>query len=105
MTMNTNKRVFITGANRTPIGKFQGKLSKVKATKLGSICISSAIKKSDIQSENVDYVIIGNMLTAGEGMTPARQSAVESGIPTTISALTINKACASGIQSVILAAA
>ena len=104
MTMNTNKRVFITGANRTPIGKFQGKLSKVKATKLGSICISSAIKKSDIQSENVDYVIIGNMLTAGEGMTPARQSAVESGIPTTISALTINKACASGIQSVILAA-
>ena len=99
-----NKKVFITGSNRTPIGKFQGSISKVKASKLGSECISAAIQKSSIKSESVEYVIMGNMLTAGGGMTPARQSSIFSDIPESTSALTINKACASGIQSIILAA-
>lgn len=96
--------VFITGATRTPLGKFQGAVSSVPATELGSTVIRSAVKRAGIESSDVDYTIMGNMLSAGLGQTPARQASIGSGVPNTSSALTVNKACASGIQSVILAA-
>ena len=94
--------VFITGAARTPIGKFQGGIAKTPATDLGSIAIKAAIERSGLSVEDVDYTVVGNMLTAGLGQTPARQAAIGAGIPNSVSALTINKACASGLQSVIL---
>ena len=95
--------VFITGAARTPLGKFQGCLSGTPATQLGSTAIKSAIDRSGVSTEDVEYTVMGNMLSAGLGQTPARQAAIAASIPNSASALTINKACASGMQSVVLA--
>ncbi len=103
--INTLKgEVFITGAARTPIGNFQGNLSGTAATDLGATAIKAAIDRSGLSSDEVEYTIIGNMLSAGLGQTPARQAAINAGIPNSVSALTINKACASGMQAIVLAA-
>jgi acetyl-CoA C-acetyltransferase len=96
--------VFITGAARTPLGKFQGGLSGTAATELGSTAIKAAIDRSGLEPSDVEYTVMGNMLSAGLGQTPARQAAINADIPNSVSALTINKACASGMQAVILAA-
>ncbi|MDG0865910.1 acetyl-CoA C-acyltransferase [Candidatus Lucifugimonas marina] len=95
--------VFITGAARTPLGKFQGGISKTPATELGSTAIKAAVDRAGLASEDVEYTVMGNMLSAGLGQTPARQAAIGAEIPNSASALTINKACASGMQAVILA--
>ena len=95
--------VFITGAARTPLGKFQGGLSTTAATDLGATAIKAAIERSGIAPNEVEYTVMGNMLSAGLGQTPARQAAIAAEIPNSVSALTINKACASGMQAVILA--
>ena len=104
MVNSLKSDVFITGAARTPLGKFQGGLSKTPATELGSTAIKAAIERSGLTTDNIDYTVVGNMLSAGLGQTPARQAAIGAEIPNSVSALTINKACASGMQSVILAA-
>jgi len=96
--------VFITGAARTPLGKFQGGLSGTSATELGATAIRAAVDRSGLDSGDIEYSIMGNMLSAGLGQTPARQAAISADIPNTVSALTINKACASGMQSIVLAA-
>jgi acetyl-CoA C-acetyltransferase len=96
--------VYIAGAARTAIGRFAGGLSTTPATQLGSISLAESIKRSGLQSHDIEYTVMGNMLSAGLGQTPARQAAIGAGIPETSSALTINKACASGLQAVILAA-
>ena len=96
--------VFITGAARTPLGSFQGSISDVPATDLGATAIKAAIDRSGLDPNDVEYTVMGNLLSAGLGQTPARQAAIGAGIPNTASALTINKACASGMQAVILAA-
>ncbi|MSQ07812.1 MAG: acetyl-CoA C-acetyltransferase [Dehalococcoidia bacterium] len=98
------REIVITGAARTPIGKFGGGLSTTPATRLGSIALKAAVERSGIEPGQVDYVIMGNMLTAGLGQTPARQAAIGAGIPNTTSSMTINKACASGLTAVVLAA-
>ncbi len=95
--------VFITGAARTPLGKFQGGISKTPATELGSTAIKAAVDRAGLASEDVEYTVMGNMLSSGLGQTPARQAAIGAEIPNSASALTINKACASGMQAVILA--
>ncbi len=95
--------VFIAGAARTPIGRFVGGLSTTPATELGSVALRAAIDRASIEPERIEYAVMGNMLSAGLGQTPARQAAIGAGIPDTTSALTINKACASGMQAVILA--
>lgn len=95
--------VFIAGAARTALGKFGGGLSTTPATQLGATALSAAIDRSGVSADEVEYTVMGNMLTAGLGQTPARQAAIAAGIPETSSALTINKACASGLQAVILA--
>ncbi len=95
--------VFITGAARTPLGKFQGGLATTSAPDLGSTAIKAAIERSGLNSDDVEYTVMGNMLSAGLGQTPARQAAINADIPNSVSALTINKACASGMQAVILA--
>ena len=96
--------VFITGAARTPLGKFQGGLSATPATELGATAIRAAVERSGLGNDDVEYTVMGNMLSAGLGQTPARQAAISADIPNSVSALTINKACASGMQSIVLAA-
>jgi acetyl-CoA C-acetyltransferase len=95
--------VFITGAARTPLGNFQGGLSTTPATELGTTAIKAAVERSGLSPNDVEYTVMGNLLSSGLGQTPARQSAIGADIPNTSSALTINKACASGMQAVILA--
>ena len=98
------REVVIAGPTRTPMGKFGGSLSTVPATALGAAAVAGAIERSGVEPGDVDYTYMGNMLSAGLGQTPARQAAIEAGIPDYVSGMTINKACASGMASVVLAA-
>jgi acetyl-CoA C-acetyltransferase len=98
------KEVYIVSAVRTPIGSFGGSLSSVPATKLGAIAIKAALERSGVKAEQVDEVFMGNVLQAGEGQAPVTQASIYSGIPNTVPGTTINKVCASGMKSVMLAA-
>lgn len=94
--------VIVAGA-RTPIGRLLGSLKEFSAAELGGIAISAALGKAAIEPGQVQYVIMGHVLTAGTGQMPARQAAVKAGIPMTTPALNINKVCLSGVESIILA--
>ncbi len=96
--------VVIVSACRTPIGSFRGTLSALPAPRLGAIVIREALKRAGVRAEDVDEVIMGNVLTAGEGQAPARQAAVFAGLPTSVECMTINKVCGSGLKAVMLAA-
>jgi acetyl-CoA C-acetyltransferase len=98
------KNVVIVSASRTPIGNFMGAFKDVPATKLGSIVIESVIRKSNINPQLVDEVILGNVLPANEGQAPARQAALGANLDKSVQCLTINKVCGSGLKSVMLAA-
>ncbi|MFL2764119.1 MAG: thiolase family protein [Dehalococcoidia bacterium] len=100
--MIKDKKVVILSAKRTPIGKFLGAFASLTAPKLASFAIKSAIEESSIDNLDLDYAIIGNVLTAGIGQAPARQALIYSGVSSDISAITVNKVCASGLMSVIL---
>ena len=95
--------VILDGA-RTPIGRFLGGLSPLSATELGAVALSAAIERSGIDGDAVEEVIMGNVVTAGEGQAPARQAAIHAGIPATVPSVTINKVCGSGLKAVMLAA-
>ena len=95
---------YILGGCRTPIGKFMGGLSGLPATKLGSIAVAEAIRRSGVDAGAVEEVIMGNILSAGLGQAPARQAALGAGLPPSVAALTINKMCGSGLKAVMLAA-
>ena len=90
-------------AVRTPIGRFLGALSSLSATELGAIAIREAVKRARRRVERLDEVIMGNVVTAGEGQAPARQAALHGGIPDDVPAVTINKVCGSGLKAVMLA--
>ncbi|CAN5648099.1 acetyl-CoA C-acetyltransferase [soil metagenome] len=94
--------VIVAGA-RTPIGKLMGSLSGFSGAQLGGIAIEAALSKAGITGDQVQYVIMGQVLTAGAGQLPARQAAVAGGIPMTVPALTVNKVCLSGLDSIALA--
>lgn len=94
--------VIVAGA-RTPIGRLQGALAGLSAVELGAIAIRAALRKADVAADSVQYVIMGQVLTAGSGQMPARQAAAKAAIPMTTPALTVNKVCLSGVESVILA--
>ncbi len=94
----------IVSAVRTAIGVYGGGLAEVSAVKLGEIVIRAALKQADLKADQVGEVIMGNVLSAGLGQNPARQAAVNAGLPTEVSALTINKVCGSGLKAVALAA-
>jgi acetyl-CoA C-acetyltransferase len=98
------REVVIVSAARTPIGSFMGGISSIPAPQLGSIAIKDAIKKAGVNSEIVDEVIMGNVLTAGEGQAPARQAAIGAGLLYKVPCMTINKVCGSGLKAVMLAA-
>ena len=98
------KEVVIASAVRTPIGAFNGSLASYSAADLGRIVIQEAVKRAGIQHTLIDEVIMGNVLQGGQGQNPARQAAVQAGIPVEVPAYTINKVCGSGIKAVNLAA-
>jgi len=95
--------VVIASAARTPVGSFQGVLSDVPATRLGTIAIEAAIERAGISNDEVDECIMGCVLPAGLGQAPARQAAIGAGLPTSVGCMTINKVCGSGLKSVMLA--
>ncbi|WP_447863896.1 acetyl-CoA C-acetyltransferase [Kluyvera sichuanensis] len=97
------KDVVIVGAVRTPIGCFQGALARHSAVELGSLVINALVERSGISAATIDEVIIGQVLTAGTGQNPARQSAIKGGLPNTVSAITINDVCGSGLKALHLA--
>ncbi|MBB6003070.1 acetyl-CoA C-acyltransferase [Arcicella rosea] len=101
--MNTQE-VYIISAVRTPIGSFGGVLSSLSATQLGSIAIKAAVEKAKIKPESVEEVIMGNVVSANLGQAPARQAALGAGLSVQARCTTINKVCASGTKSIMLAA-
>ena len=98
------KEVYIVSAVRTPIGSFGGSLASVPATKLGAIAIKNALEKIKLDPQEVTEVYMGNVLQANIGQAPARQAAIFAGMQNTVHCTTINKVCASGMKSVMLAA-
>ena len=97
--------VYILSAARTPIGKFGGGLSTTPATELGAVAIRAAVERSGIAPERVEEAIMGQVIQAGAGQAPARQAALQAGLPAGVSATTINKVCGSGLKAVMLGAA
>jgi acetyl-CoA C-acetyltransferase len=98
------RKVVITHAVRTAIGRFQGILGAVPASELGAVCIREVMKQSGIDALRVDEVLMGNVIQAGEGQAPARQAAIKAGLPPTVGATTVNKICGSGLKTVMFAA-
>ncbi|MEV6774234.1 acetyl-CoA C-acetyltransferase [Nocardia sp. NPDC051030] len=98
----TTTSVIVSGA-RTPVGRLLGSLKGFSGSDLGGIAIKAALEKGGVAPEQVDYVIMGQVLTAGAGQIPARQAAVAAGIPMDVPALTINKVCLSGINAIAMA--
>ena len=96
--------VVIVSACRTPIGSFMGTLSAVPAPKLGALVVEEAVRRAGLNKTDVNEVIMGNVLVAGEGQAPARQAALFAGLPESVECMTINKVCGSGLKAVMLAA-
>ena len=95
--------VVIVGAARTPIGAFNGSLASLSAVDLGTTAINAALERAGVATDAVSEVIMGQVLTAGNGQNPARQAAIHAGIPAERTALTINQVCGSGVRSVAMA--
>lgn len=98
-----NHEIVIVAATRTALGSFGGSLSSTPAHKLGSAVISSLLQKTGLEGNQIDEVILGQVLTAGSGQNPARQAAIDAGLPNQTPAMTINKVCGSGLKAVQLA--
>ncbi|MCC6928437.1 MAG: acetyl-CoA C-acetyltransferase [Gemmatimonadaceae bacterium] len=101
---DTSRTPVIVAATRTPIGKYLGALASFSAPELGAIAIREAVKRAGVPGDQVNEVVMGHVLQGGTGQAPARQALIKSGLPTSVSALTINKVCGSGLKAVMLAA-
>jgi len=93
----------IVSSARTPIGKLSGALSSFSAQDLGGFAINAALERAGVDAEQIDYVVMGQVLQAGQGQITARQAATKAGIPMTVPALTVNKVCLSGMNAIYLA--
>src|SRR2546423_4676960 len=102
--MSSIKQAVIISAVRTPVGKLLGVLKSFKATELGAIVVREAVKRGKVKPEDVDEVIMGCVIQAGLGQNPARQAALHGGLPNTVSAVTVNKVCGSGLKAIMMAA-
>src|SRR5580765_3480963 len=102
--MSSIKQAVIISAVRTPVGKLLGGLKSFKATDLGAMVVREAVRRSGVQPADVDEVIMGCVIQAGLGQNPARQAALRGGLPDTVSAVTVNKVCGSGLKAVMMAA-
>lgn len=96
--------IVILSANRTPIGKFGKSLSGIKATDLGALTVREAVKRAGLEPTDIDECIMGNVISAGQGQNPARQAAVNGGLPVEIGSFTVNAVCGSGMKAAMLAA-
>jgi acetyl-CoA C-acetyltransferase len=96
--------IVIVSGVRTPVGKFQGSLSDVSATKLGAVAVRAAVVRAQLKPEQIDECIMGNVVSAGLGQNPARQAALYGGLPPEVSAVTVNMVCGSGLRAVVLGA-
>jgi acetyl-CoA C-acetyltransferase len=103
-TDDGEREAVIVSAARTPIGRFLGGLSGLKAPELGAVAIRAALERAGVAPGDVDEVVMGNVLQAGVGQAPARQAALKAGLPPAVAAVTINKVCGSGLKAVMLAA-
>ncbi len=101
---DAHMKVIVAAAIRTPIAAFQGSFSSLKASELGAIAIKAAVEKADLSPDEIDLVLMGNVLTAGMGQAPARQAALYAGLSQATPAVTLNKVCGSGLESIIQAA-
>jgi acetyl-CoA C-acetyltransferase len=95
-------KTVILGAARTPIGKMGGALATLDATELGAVAIEAALERSKVEPEQVEHVIMGQVIQAGQGQIPSRQAQIKAGIPKEVSSETINKVCASGVRAAVL---
>jgi acetyl-CoA C-acetyltransferase len=89
----------ILSAARTPVGKLGGGLSSLPATKLGAIAIEAALERAGVEPDQVQHVVMGQVLQAGQGQIPSRQAQIAAGIPKEVTSETINKVCASGVRA------
>ncbi|HDQ99213.1 MAG TPA: acetyl-CoA C-acetyltransferase [candidate division WOR-3 bacterium] len=103
MTIGKAKATVVLGAARTPVGRFLGGLSSLRAPELGALAIAEAVKRSGADPADVDGVMMGNVCPAGIGQAPARQAAIGAGLSPTVPALTVNKVCGSGMIAAMLA--
>jgi acetyl-CoA C-acetyltransferase len=95
-------KTVILGTARTPIGKMGGSLASLDPTELGGISISAALQRASVEPEQVQHVVMGQVLQAGQGQIPSRQAQIKAGIPKEVSSETVNKVCASGLRSVVI---
>src|ERR1700727_2188001 len=95
-------KTVILGAARTPIGKMGGGLSTLDATELGAIAIEAALERSKVEPAQVEHVVMGQVLQAGQGQIPSRQAQIKAGIPKEVSSETVNKVCASGLRATVM---
>ena len=102
--MSKENEAVILSAARTPIGKFQGALTGLPATQLGAIAVKAAVERAGIKADEIEEVVMGNVVQAGEGQAPARQSSIHAGIPATVGASTINKVCGSSLKAAMISA-
>ena len=94
--------IVIVGMARTPLGGFQGDLQNVTASELGAVAIRAALARAGLDGDDVDEVIMGNILSAGQGQAPARQASIGAGIPQSVGCTTVNKMCGSGMKAAML---
>ena len=99
-----SESIVIVAAKRTPMGAFQSDFAGVSANELGAAAIKAAVAQAGIQPEQVEEVIFGNVLTAGQGQAPARQATIKAGLPQSVGAVTLNKVCGSALKSIMMAA-
>src|SRR5512133_1218825 len=92
-------KTVILGTARTPFGKMGGALAPVDATELGGTAIRGALERADVTPEQVEHVVFGQVLQAGQGQIPSRQAQIKGGIPKEVPSETVNKVCASGLRS------
>lgn len=103
--MSKETEAVILSAARTPIGKFQGALSGIPATQLGAVAVKAAVERAGLENlDDIDEVLMGHVVQAGQGQAPARQAAIFAGLPASVSATTFNKVCGSGLKSAMFAA-
>ncbi len=103
--MSKETEAVILSAARTPIGKFQGALSAISATQLGAVAVKAAVERAGLENlDEIDEVLMGHVVQAGQGQAPARQAAIFAGLPASVSATTLNKVCGSGLKAAMFAA-
>jgi acetyl-CoA C-acetyltransferase len=104
MSSQVIQEVYILSAKRTPIGRFRGALASVSASELGAVAVKSAVAASGVNPHTIDEILMGQVLTAGNGQAPARQAALFAGLPNSVAATTVGKVCGSGLKAVAMGA-